>query len=127
MQNKKLKKPTMWDEDEIAKLKELYPVTLNSDLAKILGKSLSSIEKKGHQLGLSKSKEFRSQINKKNADSSPRCKSWTNEEEEFLVENYKKKSGKDIAKKLGRSYASIIYKAQKLGLKKNKKRTKAVS
>lgn len=124
MQKKRGKKSLQWTEKDIALLKKLYPYTINKELARKLNKSVSSIEKKGSQLGLSKDKEFRKEINKKNASSNTRCKIWTDEEELFLKKHYKKMSVKNIADKLERSYASIVYKAQKIGLSKNKKRNK---
>jgi hypothetical protein len=124
MPTKKIKKSLHWSDADIALLKKLYPNTINKDIAKKLNKSVSSVEKKGSQLGLAKTREFRKEINKKNASSSNRCKIWTDEEIKYLRNNYKKLSGKEIANILSRSYASIIYKAQQIGLKKNKKRRK---
>ncbi len=124
MPTKKIKKSLHWSEADIALLKKLYPNTVNKEIARNLKKSVSSVEKKGSQLGLTKTREFRKEINKKNASSSNRCKIWTDDEIKFLKDNYKELSGKEIAIKLDRSYASIIYKAQQMGLKKNKKRRK---
>lgn len=41
---------------------------------------------------------------------------FTKEEDEFLVENYKKITGAEIARKLGRHKSTIYYRARKLGL-----------
>jgi len=117
---------SQWNEEDIALLRKLYSTTTNKELARKLNKSVSSIEKKGSQLKLTKSREFRQEINKQNASSSERCRIWTNEEIEFKKLNYKKMSGKRIAEKLERSYPSIIYKVQQLGMNKNKKKNKKV-
>jgi hypothetical protein len=55
----------MWTNDEIVKLIELYPNYHNDDIAKILGKSKSSIDNKSYRLGLKKSDAL---INKKNRE-----------------------------------------------------------
>lgn len=125
MRKKRINKSLQWTEEDIALLRKLYPTTINKEIARKLNKSVSSVEKKGSQLGLSKNKEFRKEINKKNASSSSRCKIWTDREITYLKKNYKLMSGKKIAENLSRSYASIIYKVQQLGLSKNKKRTKS--
>ncbi len=124
MRKKRIKKSLQWTEEDIALLRKLYSNTINKEIARRLNKSVSSVEKKGSQLGLSKNKEFRKEINKKNASSSSRCKIWTDKEISYLKKNYKIMSGKKIAESLDRSYASIIYKVQQLGLSKNKKRAK---
>lgn len=124
MHKNQMKKSNRWNDEDITLLIKLYSTTTNKNLAIKLDKSLSSVEKKGNQLGLSKDKEFRKEINKRNASLNSRCKIWTNKEITFLKKNYKKMSGKEIAKRLNRTYASIINKCQQLGLNKNKKYSK---
>lgn len=41
---------------------------------------------------------------------------FTKEEDEFIIENYKKMTGAEIGRKLGRSKSTIYYRARKLGL-----------
>lgn len=45
-------------------------------------------------------------------------KTWTLEEEQYLIDNYKDKQWQDIADKLGRSLDSVKCRARKLGVKR---------
>ena len=46
------------------------------------------------------------------------CRHWTQEEMEFLKENYGSKTNKSIAKKLNRTEGAVVYKVAKMHLKK---------
>ena len=54
-----------WTPEQVSLLIELYPDTLTSDIAEKLGKGLSAVRNKAHNLGLKKSKEFISNNGKK--------------------------------------------------------------
>ena len=43
-----------WTKDEVSTLKRMYRNHSNSDIAKVLGRKVSSVVFKGHRLGLSK-------------------------------------------------------------------------
>lgn len=45
---------------------------------------------------------------------------WTKKEEGYLIKHYSKKSASDIAKALGRSKRSVISKAHKMGISKQR-------
>lgn len=60
-------KRTIWTDEEIQKLIELFPNTYNCEIAKQLNKSIKSIASKSHRLLLKKSKEHKSEcISKRN-------------------------------------------------------------
>jgi hypothetical protein len=48
------RKRPRWTREEIATLKQLYRSKSNADIARVLGRSVSSIVFKGYRLGLSK-------------------------------------------------------------------------
>lgn len=56
---------TEWSQEDVSLLTELYPNTLTADIAKKLGKGIYVVRNKAHNLGLIKSKEFRSMTGKK--------------------------------------------------------------
>lgn len=87
----------IWTENDINILKENYKLMEIKDLAKLLGRSRSSVGTKLNRLGLSRVL-------------------WSNEELEYLINNYPTVKGIDIAKKLKRSENSIYHKANRLGL-----------
>lgn len=43
-----------WTKEEVSTLKRLYRTTSNAEIAKVLGRKVSSVVFKGHRLGLSK-------------------------------------------------------------------------
>ena len=51
---------TIWNEQKLAKLRELYPTTASCDIADILGCSDVTVRNKAHELGLKKSVDFSS-------------------------------------------------------------------
>lgn len=58
-----------WSDDEVAKLRELYPVRQNLEIAREIGRSVTSVANKAHQLGLKKSEQIRKRIGAANAAS----------------------------------------------------------
>ena len=55
-----------WTPDEVARLREIYPDKTNLEIARTLGRSVTSIANKAHQLGLSKSQRALRVMGRKN-------------------------------------------------------------
>lgn len=53
------KKPTIWNDAKIKRLKELFPTASNDDIAEELGMSVPTLKKKAYELGLKKLKSKR--------------------------------------------------------------------
>lgn len=53
-----------WTETQIETLKEMYPNTLNSEIAAAIGRNQNSVENKAHALGLKKTREFISETSR---------------------------------------------------------------
>ena len=51
---------TIWNEQKLVKLRELYPTMASCDIAEIFGCSDVTVRNKAHELGLKKSDEFSS-------------------------------------------------------------------
>ena len=51
---------TIWNEQKLAKLRELYPTMASCDIADILGCSDVTVRNMAHELGLKKADEFSS-------------------------------------------------------------------
>ncbi len=91
----------MWTDKEIEELKKLINEGMKiCDIAKQLGKSYESVNCKMRRMGI------KSQVNRV----------WTEEDIDFLSENWGLKSLKTIATKLNRTQIAVKYQAQKLGL-----------
>lgn len=56
-----------WTDVEVARLRALYPTRQNLEIAREIGRSVTSVANKAHQLGLKKSNEVRKQIGAANA------------------------------------------------------------
>lgn len=56
-----------WSDGEIAQLRTLYPTMQNLDIARVIGRSVTSVANKAHQLGLKKCSETRQRIGAANA------------------------------------------------------------
>ena len=112
----------IWTEEEIKLLTELYPNHSNEEIAKILGRSKPSVDKKAAQLGLKKSEEYRRKVSKQN--NMKKEYTWTQEEVNFLMINFKTMTYKQLSEALGRSPSSIAHKARQLKLRKYAKHKK---
>lgn len=88
-----------WTNEEIEKLKELYATTNNIELCKILNRPQNSIVSKARNLGLKKDFYF------------------SDEEVQFIKDNYNKLSDHDIAKVVGHHWRVVKDKRLKMGLK----------
>ena len=96
-----------WTNSDIEKFKELYPVTSPQYLMEIFDRTHKAINSKAKTLGLRKDPDFF------------KCKKFTPEEIEYLIENYPHIRTHTIAKKFNRSYRSIYCKARSMGLNKS--------
>jgi hypothetical protein len=101
----------IWTAEEMALLKELYPVKPIPELAKMLGRTVPAVVDKAYSLGIRRKSWCE--------------KLWTAEELELLRELYPTcESTRDVAKKIGRAWGSVRQKAFNLGITKgNRPRT----
>ncbi len=109
----------LWTDKEVQMLKDLYPEMSNANIAKKIKRPKASVDKKGFDYGLKKSKDYRQKVAKKN--NSFRKNSWKTEEIKELKKLYKTHTYKKLAKILKRNPQSIQSKATKLGLWKYEK------
>lgn len=91
---------TEWTKDEMKFLKENYGKMPFAQMAEEMGRSIGSISGKAFWMKLSTKKGGNAKVRK----------AWTEEEIKYLKENYGKKSNKQLAKKLGRTFYSITSK-----------------
>lgn len=96
-----------WSDDEVQFLKENYNDFSNSQLSNKMGRSPSSIEKKLKRLGLKKSSRSFSM-------------KWSDDDINFLKKNYSKMTNKELSEILRRSPKTILNRASKMGLSKDK-------
>mgnify|MGYP000906064762 CR=1 FL=1 len=109
----------LWSEKEVQMLKELYPEMSNAAIAKRLKRPKASVDKKGFDYNLKKSKDYRREVAKKN--NSYRRNSWKKEEIAQLKKLYKTHTYRELADILKRNAQSIQSKATKMGLWKYNK------
>jgi len=97
-----------WTPQEMAVLKELYPESPVAEIATRLGRTVSAVENRAHQLGV-KRKSWSDRL-------------WTAEETELLKQLYPNRGNiEEIAERIGRSPAMVRAKAHKLGFVKRHK------
>ncbi len=95
-------KQTLWKDDEVEFLKSHYNVDMTPlDIAKELKRSVSSVKSKAFAIGLADNAE------------------WTQEQIDYLIDNYCYKTNDEIGKKIGRSGQAVSYKAFELFLSIN--------
>lgn len=80
-----------------AKFKELFPITRNKELAEMFGVTESTIRMWGSKLGLKKENW-----------------KWTKKQEQYILENWEKRTSENIAKELKRTEWSVINKYREL-------------
>lgn len=91
-----------WDETTLNKVLELTKTHSIAEISKIMGVSGNVISSKLQRLGV------------KAIDKRPQ--SWSDEEIEFLKANYNTMNKEYLAKKLGRTYATVVARASMLGI-----------
>ncbi len=95
-------KQKMWDDKEVEFLKQHYNVDMTpSEIATALKRSPHSVKRKALTIGLSDNVQ------------------WTQEEIDYLIDNYCYKTNEEIGKKIGRSGQAVSYKAFELSLSIN--------
>ena len=107
-----IKNNKKWSEEDISKLKELFPNNSNEYVAKELHITKSAVTNKAHKLGLYKSEKYE-RIKEKTV--------WTDEKVKGLIELYPTMRNEDIAKelKIDAGSEAVKHHAIRLGLKKN--------
>jgi len=99
-------KSNRWTEEEVIKLRELAPTTFYKEIATILGKSDLAILKKANKLGIKVIYVF-------DVNSSAL---WTEEKENYLLENYDKIGITDLGNTIDVPYNQILKKLKELGI-----------
>ena len=89
----------LWSKDEINLLKKLYHKKNAQYIADKLNRSLATVHRRAHLIGITK-----------------KCIAWSSQEEKLLKKLWGKKSTPDIAKIIGRSVTATTAKARKLRL-----------
>ena len=98
-----------WTKTESKLLKSIYPSHPDAELAKLFQTTPEDLQAHATYLALSKNKAlFKGQ----------RMPRWTQEETTYLLEQYHLQPSVSIARRLGRSHASVVSKANSLKLKK---------
>lgn len=102
----------LWTKDETEYLRKNFKSTPPEVLAKVLGRSVNSINSKAYCMGL-------------NVQSGNRTGSgWVKRDLKFLIDNYDNMSVDDIAAKLNRSSGAVRAKAFSLGITKGQQKEK---
>lgn len=95
-------KQVLWADHDVEFLKNHYNVDMTPlDIGKKLNRSASSVKSKAFALGLADNVE------------------WTQEQIDYLIDNYCYKTNEEIGKKIGRSGQAVSYKAFELSLSIN--------
>lgn len=95
-------KQVLWESNEIDFLIKHYNVDMTpSEIAKSLDRSVSSVKSKAFAIGLADNVE------------------WTQEQIDYLIDNYCYRTNDEIGKKIGRSGQAVSYKAFELSLSIN--------
>lgn len=105
-------KPKAWTQKEIRRLKRLYPMNHNKDIAKMFDRTTISILGKAKKLGLQKDWDGGYRV----PPSSQNENLWTQKDINILRKMYLNSSNDEIAKKLNRSCQAVQTKVKKLGL-----------
>jgi hypothetical protein len=108
-----------WKRAEILKLRRLYGSNSEQRLARTFGRTVASIERQASHCHLGKNKVFVKHWEGVGAYKMPR---WTRHELTTLCRLHAPLPNLEIARRLGRSYASVVAQAHKLGLHKSAKR-----
>jgi len=95
----------IWTNNEIERLRELYPVTPTKQLSKLIGRPVASIHSKAKKLKIKKEPLYTGN-------------QWTIQMDEKLKELYETHTSKEIGAILNISYTNIKNRASKLGLGK---------
>ena len=94
-----------WSIQEETLLKKLYPDNSFLDIASQIGRTVSAVAVKAHELGLRKT------------DTYP---IWSKKELNLLKKLYRSSTAQEVANQIGRTVQAVRLKIVKLGLKKRK-------
>ena len=100
-----LRKEKEWSKDEDEFLKQNYRVMTFKEIAEHLGRSKDSCKARSGILGIRVKKQISHKL-------------WTDEQDEFLRQNYLTMPIKEIAEHLGRSEKACTHRANRIGLRK---------
>lgn len=103
----------LWTKDETEYLRKSFKSTPPEVLAKVLGRSESSIKSKAYCMGL-----------KVQSGQHRGGSGWSKQDDTFLIDNYDNMSVDDIAAKLNRSSGAVRMRAYSLGLTKGQQKEK---
>jgi hypothetical protein len=105
------KKSNRWSDEDKKTIRELWGTCKNAELAKILNKTVSSVNYQATVLNLRQEKGYRS-----GGRAGIACRRWTNREQKILIDSIGHLSIVDIEKRLpGRTRSSIETKCNQLG------------
>ena len=104
--------PKPWTQKEISRLKQLYPMSHNKDIAKVFGRTITSILSKAKNLGIKKDWGGGYRVPQPPQNENL----WTKEEIGELRRMYLNSSNSEIAAKLKRTPQAVQAKTRKLGL-----------
>lgn len=105
-------KPKPWVKAEIRRLKRLYPMSHNKDLARLFGRTTQSILAKAKKLGLKKDWEGGYRVPQPPQNENL----WTKNDVRQLRKMYLTSSNSEIAVKIKRTCSAVQAKIRKLGL-----------
>lgn len=94
-----------WTEKDSEYIRENYKEKTDKELADELGKSRQSVCERRLRMGLNKRKGGEK-------------RKWTEKEKQYVRENYKEKTDKELAEEINRTINSICQQRLKMGLKK---------
>lgn len=95
-------KQALWEDSEVEFLKNHYNTDMTTtEIAKTLNRSVGSVKSKAFAIGLADNVE------------------WTQDQIDYLIDNYCYKTNEEIGKKIGRSGHAVSYKAFELSLSVN--------
>lgn len=114
--------PSAYTDEEIQYLKDNWATKWVPEMAAHLGRTQDAVKKKGNALGLFKTLEQQIAIRSKKPvrKSAKKFDKWTPDEVQFLTDNFNKKSYRELADELNRSFASVVKKSHSLGFKGTK-------
>lgn len=110
--------PNVWTEDEIEFLKKNVNIFSRAEFAKRLNKTENNVRTKIIELKLIPKGKKKTFVNQKGFV--PKLK-WTNEDEQWLKDNYNKMSIQDIAKHYGCSKETVKRRAKRLNIHRQKR------
>lgn len=109
-----------WSQRERHRLKEFYGTRSDSDLEVCLRRPRHEIVAMARELCLAKDKRFSASARRRAGTSTtPRMPRWSPGEVEVLESIYADRDNLEIARRLGRTVASVANKANQLGLRKS--------